>query len=89
MAAARAEAQRLHREFMGLARRLIDSKGGFDSNTFEDAVRSLLGTNSYVLFTLDKLIYKLVKHMQVRHVGCHRSMRGGRLAIACTDLADG
>jgi hypothetical protein len=27
-------------------------------------VRSLLGTNSYVLFTLDKLVYKLVKHMQ-------------------------
>jgi hypothetical protein len=40
-------------------------------------VRSLLGTSSYVLFTLDKLVYKLVRHMQamtadeqVGRVGC-------------------
>ncbi|KAI8469341.1 MAG: hypothetical protein J3K34DRAFT_522233 [Monoraphidium minutum] len=60
---AAAEAARLHGEFMGMVRQLID--GSLDPSNFEDQVRSLLGTNSYVLFTLDKLVYKLVKHMQL------------------------
>eukprot|EP00878_Enallax_costatus_P007439 GHUV01007791.1.p1 GENE.GHUV01007791.1~~GHUV01007791.1.p1 ORF type:complete len:1062 (+),score=409.26 GHUV01007791.1:105-3290(+) len=60
--AARAEeAQRLHREFMSMLRKVLD--GHMDSSTFEDQCRALLGTNSYVLFTLDKLIQKFIKHM--------------------------
>lgn len=39
-----------------------------DSSTFEDSCRALLGTNSYVLFTLDKLIQKFIKHMAVRRL---------------------
>ncbi|XVE75149.1 hypothetical protein DITRI_Ditri12bG0072300 [Diplodiscus trichospermus] len=31
---------------------------------FEDDCRAMIGTQSYVLFTLDKLIYKLVKQLQ-------------------------
>jgi len=63
-AAARAEeAARLHREFMSMLRRVLD--GHMDSSTFEDSCRALLGTNSYVLFTLDKLIQKFIKHMAV------------------------
>lgn len=64
-AAARAEeAARLHREFMSMLRRVLD--GHMDSSNFEDSCRALLGTNSYVLFTLDKLIQKFIKHMAVR-----------------------
>ncbi|WIA19087.1 hypothetical protein OEZ85_003737 [Tetradesmus obliquus] len=60
--AARAEeSARLHREFMGMLRQVLD--GHMDSSTFEDTCRALLGTNSYVLFTLDKLIQKFIKHM--------------------------
>ena len=57
-AAVQAEAQRLHAAFMDMARRLLDGK--LDSSSFEDQCRALLGTNSYMLFTLDKLVYKLV-----------------------------
>lgn len=38
---------------------LID--GSSDNTKFEDDCRSIIGTQSYVLFTLDKLIYKVVK----------------------------
>jgi hypothetical protein len=62
--AARAEeSARLHQEFMGMLRQVLD--GHMDSSTFEDTCRALLGTNSYVLFTLDKLIQKFIKHMAV------------------------
>lgn len=77
-AAARAEeAARLHQEFSQMLRRVLD--GHMDSSSFEDSCRALLGTNSYVLFTLDKLIQKFIKHMAVRvcqHIGC----RGGAIA---------
>lgn len=54
-----------------MLRRVLD--GHMDSSSFEDNCRALLGTNSYVLFTLDKLIQKFIKHMAVRvcqHIGC-------------------
>lgn len=35
--------------------------GSSDNTKFEDDCRSIIGTQSYVLFTLDKLIYKVVK----------------------------
>lgn len=40
---------------------LID--GSSDNTKFEDDCRAIIGTQSYVLFTLDKLIYKLVKQV--------------------------
>lgn len=40
--------------------------GSSDNTKFEDDCRAIIGTQSYVLFTLDKLIYKLVK--QVRYM---------------------
>lgn len=44
---------------MSALRSLLD--GSSDNMKFEDDCRSIIGTQSYVLFTLDKLIYKLVK----------------------------
>jgi paired amphipathic helix protein Sin3a len=41
--------------------------GSSDNTKFEDDCRAIIGTQSYVLFTLDKLIYKLVK--QVKGIG--------------------
>jgi paired amphipathic helix protein Sin3a len=38
--------------------------GSSDNTKFEDDCRSIIGTQSYVLFTLDKLIYKVVKQLQ-------------------------
>ncbi|XP_010317097.1 paired amphipathic helix protein Sin3-like 2 isoform X3 [Solanum lycopersicum] len=38
--------------------------GSADNAKFEDDCRSIIGNQSYVLFTLDKLIYKLVKQLQ-------------------------
>jgi len=37
--------------------------GSADNAKFEDDCRSIIGNQSYVLFTLDKLIYKLVKQV--------------------------
>lgn len=37
--------------------------GSSDHTKFEDDCRSIIGTQSYVLFTLDKLIYKIVKRV--------------------------
>ncbi|CAA2958732.1 paired amphipathic helix Sin3-like 2 isoform X1 [Olea europaea subsp. europaea] len=48
--------------FMSALFSLLD--GSSDNAKFEDDCRSLLGNQSYVLFTLDKLIYKLVKQLQ-------------------------
>lgn len=50
---------------MGALYNLLD--GSSDNTKFEDDCRAIIGTQSYVLFTLDKLIYKLVK--QVRQEG--------------------
>ncbi|KAK9104764.1 hypothetical protein Scep_021608 [Stephania cephalantha] len=48
--------------FMSALYNLLD---GFDGNAkFEDDCRAIIGTKSYELFTLDKLIFKLVKQLQ-------------------------
>ncbi|KAH1239232.1 Paired amphipathic helix protein Sin3-like 3 [Glycine max] len=47
--------------FMDALYNLLD--GSSDSTKFEDECRAIIGTQSYVLFTLDKLIYKLVKQV--------------------------
>lgn len=38
--------------------------GSLDNPTFEDECRAIIGTKSFVLFTLDELIFKLVKQLQ-------------------------
>ena len=34
-----------------------------DVTAFEDTCRSMLGANSYVLFTIQKLVLKLARHL--------------------------
>ncbi|GAB4827456.1 hypothetical protein Ancab_034340 [Ancistrocladus abbreviatus] len=48
--------------FMSALYNLLD--GSSDNAKFEDDCRAIIGNQSYVLFTLDKLIYKLVKQLQ-------------------------
>ncbi|XP_010550095.1 PREDICTED: paired amphipathic helix protein Sin3-like 2 [Tarenaya hassleriana] len=48
--------------FMSALYSLLD--GSVENTKFEDECRAILGNQSYVLFTLDKLIYKLVKQLQ-------------------------
>ncbi|AQK79692.1 Paired amphipathic helix protein Sin3-like 3 [Zea mays] len=45
--------------FISALYNLLD--GSSDHTKFEDDCRSIIGTQSYVLFTIDKLIYKIVK----------------------------
>ncbi|XP_044489130.1 paired amphipathic helix protein Sin3-like 4 isoform X2 [Mangifera indica] len=52
----------LYTRFMSALYSLLD--GSSDNTKFEDDCRAIIGTQSYVLFTLDKLLYKLVKHLQ-------------------------
>merc|ERR1712174_149922 len=49
-------------DFLQLLYRLID--GTTDVSQYEDECRHLLGAKAYILFTVDKLIYKLVKQIQ-------------------------
>lgn len=48
--------------FIGQVHALIE--GSIDSNRFEDFCRSILGNKSYVLFTIDKIVHQLIKHLQ-------------------------
>ncbi|KAJ8428296.1 hypothetical protein Cgig2_027428 [Carnegiea gigantea] len=48
--------------FMSSLYYLLD--GTSDNAKFEDDCRAVIGNQSYVLFTLDKLIYKLVRQLQ-------------------------
>ncbi|KAK8655383.1 hypothetical protein V6N13_107963 [Hibiscus sabdariffa] len=52
----------LYARFMSALYNLLD--GSSDNTKFEDDCRAIIGTQSYVLFTLDKLIYKIVKQLQ-------------------------
>ncbi|XP_050375013.1 paired amphipathic helix protein Sin3-like 4 isoform X2 [Argentina anserina] len=52
----------LYARFMNALYNLLD--GSSDNTKFEDDCRAIIGTQSYLLFTLDKLIYKLVKQLQ-------------------------
>jgi hypothetical protein len=47
--------------FLNALYNLLD--GSSDNTKFEDDCRAIIGTQSYVLFTLDKLIYKVVKQV--------------------------
>lgn len=57
-----ASASEIHAQFMTMCRSLIE--GRTDPSAYEDDCRSLLGTSSYQLFTIDKLVQKVVKHAQ-------------------------
>ncbi|GAX77506.1 hypothetical protein CEUSTIGMA_g4950.t1 [Chlamydomonas eustigma] len=57
------EGERLHNTFMAMTQKLL--VGELEVSLFEDQVRALLGTNSYELFTLDKLVGKLIGHMRL------------------------
>ncbi|CAL0317223.1 unnamed protein product [Lupinus luteus] len=48
--------------FMNALYNLLD--GSSENAKFEDECRAVIGNQSYVLFTLDKLIYKLVRQLQ-------------------------
>lgn len=48
--------------FLQILYSLLD--GSADSAKYEDDCRAIIGTQSYVLFTLDKLIYKFVKQVE-------------------------
>ncbi|XP_028778645.1 paired amphipathic helix protein Sin3-like 2 isoform X2 [Neltuma alba] len=48
--------------FMNALYNLLD--GSADNVKFEDECRAIIGNQSYILFTLDKLIYKLVRQLQ-------------------------
>lgn len=39
-------------------------EGTIDNNRFEDFCRTLLGNKSYVLYTLDKIVSQMMKHLQ-------------------------
>ncbi|XP_009383768.2 paired amphipathic helix protein Sin3-like 4 isoform X1 [Musa acuminata AAA Group] len=52
----------LYAKFMSALFNLLD--GSADNTKFEDDCRGIIGTQSYVLFTMDKLIYKIVKQLQ-------------------------
>ncbi|KAI3952206.1 hypothetical protein MKW98_005901 [Papaver atlanticum] len=52
----------LYARFMSALYNLLD--GTADTAKFEDECRAIIGTQSYILFTLDKLIFKLVKQLQ-------------------------
>lgn len=54
----------MHEAFLGLVNKMLDSESEYDIGQYEDDVRSLLGQYSYQLFTMDKLVYKLVKQLQ-------------------------
>ncbi|XP_009415815.2 paired amphipathic helix protein Sin3-like 4 isoform X1 [Musa acuminata AAA Group] len=52
----------LYAKFISALYHLLD--GSADNTKFEDDCRTIIGTQSYLLFTLDKLIYKVVKQLQ-------------------------
>jgi len=56
----------LYSRFMQVLYGLLD--GSLDNSKFEDECRDIIGTQSYILFTLDKLIFKLVKQLQAAAV---------------------
>lgn len=51
----------IHARFIDMARELIE--GTLDASVYEDDCRALLGTSAYQLFTLDKLVQRLVRHI--------------------------
>jgi len=55
-------AEGIHNQFLELATDLIEGRS--DPGDYEDSTRQCLGTAAYQLFTLDKLVNRIVKQMQ-------------------------
>lgn len=55
------EAKSRYPPLLELCKRIIEQDQ--DSNQFEDAVRHLYGTKGYKIYTVDKLIQVIVKHV--------------------------
>lgn len=62
VATAGTTAEQLFGEYLDSLKSLLD--GSLETFKYEDRCRSLLGTNSYILFTMDKLIARLIKQIQ-------------------------
>ncbi|GJQ13517.1 hypothetical protein GpartN1_g5308.t1 [Galdieria partita] len=62
VATAGTTAEQLFEEYTSSLKSLLD--GSLETLKYEDRCRSLLGTNSYILFTMDKLIARLIKQIQ-------------------------
>ena len=53
----------LYAAFLSCLRQLIDGK--MEASTYEDVLRTLLGTNAYKLFTLHKIVSQALKQLQM------------------------
>jgi paired amphipathic helix protein Sin3a len=42
--------------------------GAKEQNAFEDECRSLFGVQAYILFTIDKLVGQLTRHVQILYI---------------------
>ena len=53
------------RGYYSLLLALIDKlfEGEVDQQTFEECVRYIFGTDAYIMFTIDKLVLSLVRHV--------------------------
>jgi paired amphipathic helix protein Sin3a len=56
------EVASLQADFFSLLQNHLANK--VDSNQFEDSCRAMLGANSYVLFTIQKLVTKILRSVQ-------------------------
>lgn len=52
----------VYNHFLGQVFALVE--GSMDNARFEDFCRTLLGNKSYVLYTLDKIVVQMIKHLQ-------------------------
>eukprot|EP00236_Picocystis_salinarum_P001248 CAMPEP_0183833256 /NCGR_PEP_ID=MMETSP0807_2-20130328/5948_1 /TAXON_ID=88271 /ORGANISM="Picocystis salinarum, Strain CCMP1897" /LENGTH=1064 /DNA_ID=CAMNT_0026079157 /DNA_START=49 /DNA_END=3243 /DNA_ORIENTATION=+ len=59
----REDAEEIHAQFMSILLQLME--GTIEVGEYEDKCRELVGKKSYMLFTIEKLVVKLVKHLQV------------------------
>jgi len=53
----------IYAAFLSCLRQLIDGK--MEASTYEDVLRTLLGTNAYILFTLHKIVSQALKQLQM------------------------
>tara|TARA_B100000513_G_scaffold16646_1_gene6622 strand:- start:143 stop:958 length:816 start_codon:yes stop_codon:yes gene_type:complete len=53
----------LYKAFLSALRQLIEGK--LEASAYEDALRTLLGSNAYILFTLHKIISQALKQLQM------------------------
>lgn len=55
------------RGYYNLLLALIDKlfEGDIDQQIFEECVRYIFGTDAYIMFTIDKLVLSLVRHVSL------------------------